>query len=451
MKKKSVLLTAFILIFLCATDHTWAQESFQVIDTARVAAIREKPEWIIVDTRLNDAFNGWKLDGVVRGGHIQGAVDFSANWLKTDHKNLTAELQDILTTKKITPEKHIVLYDANGQDAEKVAGFLQTQGFSKLYLYDVKQWAEDAGLPMEKYVNYQYIVPAIIVKEILDGKQPESFADSAQIKIIEASWGEEKTSYSKGHIPSSFHINTDRIEPPTTSKPVMWMLADQQTLTTFALDFGFTKNDTVIVTSEEPLAAFRVATVLQYIGVKDVRVLNGGILAWTMAGYQLETNRHDPISVTDFGGPIPGNPDVIDTMEETKAGLLSPESFTLVDNRTWQEHIGQSSGYSYHKRKGRIPGAVFGYAGKTDAYAMDYYRNPDKTMRNADAFLALWQQQGIDTTKHLSFMCGSGWRAAEVYYYATVYGLADIGIYSDGWIGWSNNASNPIITGVPQK
>jgi len=231
----------------------------------------------------------------------------------------------------------------------------------------------------------------------------------------------------------------------------MWMLADQQTLTTFALDFGFTKNDTVIVTSEEPLAAFRVATVLQYIGVKDVRVLNGGILAWTMAGYQLETNRHDPISVTDFGGPIPGNPDVIDTMEETKAGLLSPESFTLVDNRTWQEHIGQSSGYSYHKRKGRIPGAVFGYAGKTDAYAMDYYRNPDKTMRNADAFLALWQQQGIDTTKHLSFMCGSGWRAAEVYYYATVYGLADIGIYSDGWIGWSNNASNPIITGVPQK
>ncbi|MDX5616456.1 thiosulfate sulfurtransferase, partial [Clostridioides difficile] len=28
--------------------------------------------WVIVDTRLNDAYNGWKLDGVKRGGHIKG-------------------------------------------------------------------------------------------------------------------------------------------------------------------------------------------------------------------------------------------------------------------------------------------------------------------------------------------------------------------------------------------
>ena len=30
--------------------------------------------WVIVDTRINDAFNGWKLDGVARGGHIEGAT-----------------------------------------------------------------------------------------------------------------------------------------------------------------------------------------------------------------------------------------------------------------------------------------------------------------------------------------------------------------------------------------
>lgn len=36
---------------------------------------------------INDAFNGWKLDEVERGGHIKGAVDFSANWLTVDSKD----------------------------------------------------------------------------------------------------------------------------------------------------------------------------------------------------------------------------------------------------------------------------------------------------------------------------------------------------------------------------
>ena len=93
---------------------------------------------------------------------------------------------------------------------------------------------------------------------------------------------------------------------------------------------------------------------------------------------------------------------------------------------------------------------MFGYAGKTDAYSLDYFRNPDKTMRNADEIMALWHGQAIDTTKRLAFMCGSGWRAAEVYFYADVYGLKDICVYSDGWIGWSN-AGNDFETGVPAK
>lgn len=58
--------------------------------------------------------------------------------------------------------------------------------------------------------------------------------------------------------------------------------------------------------------------------------------------------------------------------------------------------------------------------------------------------------EGIDLNKHLSFMCGSGWRAAEVLYYAQVMGLENTSLYSDGWIGWSNDPSNPVETGIPQ-
>ena len=426
------------------------KESIQTISTEKVKAVIDDKNWVIVDTRINDAFNGWKLDGVVRGGHIQNAVDFAANWLKVDVEGKEQTLNDALKTKGITVEKNVILYDANGSDALAVGSYLESKGYKNLYIYDVKAWAKDDSLPMVKYPNYQLITPAVIVKDIIDGKKPESFETSGDIKIIEASWGEEKTSYAKGHVPTAFHINTDLIEPPTKTKPTMWILADDKALAEFALEYGFKKEDTVIVTSDEPLSAYRVATVLRYIGVSDVRVLNGGISSWTAAGYELETKSNKSTAVADFGGPIPGNPDVIDTMAEVKKGLKTPETFTLIDNRTWSEHIGESTGYSYHDKAGRIPGAKFGYAGKSNAYSMDYYRNIDKTMRNASEFIALWDEQGIDQSKHMSFHCGSGWRVAEIYYFADVVGIKDIGIFSDGWIGWSNDASNPIETGDPK-
>ena len=448
----SIIMVVFNLIGCTSKDKSEKEKNtYNIIDTEKVKKALNDPSFVIVDTRLNDAFNGWKLEGVSRGGRIKGATDFSANWLKVKSDHKEDILDEALKTKGISKEKNIVLYDTNGKDAIEVADYLKEKGFKNIYVYDMNKWADDENLEMVKYKNYQLIVPASITKDLIDGKKAETFENAKNIKVVEASWGEEKTSYANGHIPTSFHINTDEIEPPAPEPPMMWMLADDKTLTKFAAKYGFTKEDTVIVTGEEPMAAYRVATVLRYIGIEDVRVLNGGTTAWTMAGYELETKSNKAKRGTDFGGAIPGNPDVIDTMEETKAGLKTPDQFTLVDNRTWDEYIGKSSGYSYHEKKGRIPGAVFGYAGKTDSYSLDYYRNIDKTMRNADEFLDLWKKQGINTTKHLSFMCGSGWRVAEIYTYADVIGIEDIAIFSDGWIGWSNGSNNQIEIGEPKK
>ncbi|MCL6271856.1 rhodanese-like domain-containing protein [Sansalvadorimonas sp. 2012CJ34-2] len=418
----------------------------KTLTASEVASHLKQQDWVIVDTRLNDAFNGWKLDGVKRGGHIPGAEDFSANWLKVKKDSLQDDLKLALQTKGIAKDRNIVLYDANGKDAEAVADYLYKQGYHNLYRFDINKWADDSKRPLEKFTRYQDIVPAVVVKDILDGKRPETFENAETIKMVEASWGPEKASYGKGHIPTSFHVNTDIIEPPTETKPTMWMLADDEALTQFALDFGFTKNDTVVVSSEEDMAAYRMAMVLKYLGVKDVRILNGGTLAWTMAGYELEKKSHKPTPVKDFGAPTPANPEVFTTMEYVKNNVGKNDNFVLVDNRTMDEHLGKITGYTYHDKKGRIPGSVFGYAGTSGSYGMEFFRNPDNTMRNPSEFLELWKEQGIDTSKKLAFMCGSGWRAAEIYYYADVAGLKDISVYSDGWIGWSN-AGLPSETG----
>ena len=450
LSKKASLLSALVLTMALFAGCSNEKENQKVADievkTIATKELQDKlsdDSWVVVDTRINDAFNGWKLDEVERGGHIKGAVDFSANWLTVDSKDKEKTLDKALETKGIEKDKNIVLYDANGKDAKEVANYLSEKGYKNLYTYNVADWAKDESLPMESYENYEMIVPATIVNDILDGKKPETFENSKNIKIVEASWGEESEAYSKGHVPTSVHINTDTVEPPP-----QWMLASDEELAKFANDYGFTKDDTVIVTGPDVMASYRVAVVLRYIGINDVRVLNGGNNAWTSAGYELETKSNKPVAGNDFGATIPANPDLIDTQAELKE-MLKDSNNVLVDNRSWDEYIGKISGYSYHDKKGRIPGAVYGYAG-TSATTLEDYRNIDNTMRNADEIKALWKDAGIDTNKHLMFMCGSGWRAAEVLTYANVMGFDNTSLYSDGWIGWSNDTSNPTETGEPK-
>ena len=450
LSKKASLLSALVLTMALFAGCSNEKENQKVADievkTIATKELQDKlsdDSWVVVDTRINDAFNGWKLDEVERGGHIKGAVDFSANWLTVDSKDKEKTLDKALETKGIEKDKNIVLYDANGKDAKEVANYLSEKGYKNLYTYNVADWAKDESLPMESYENYEMIVPATIVNDILDGKKPETFENSKNIKIVEASWGEESEAYSKGHVPTSVHINTDTVEPPP-----QWMLASDEELAKFANDYGFTKDDTVIVTGPDVMASYRVAVVLRYIGINDVRVLNGGNNAWTSAGYELETKSNKPVAGNDFGATIPANPDLIDTQAELKE-MLKDSNNVLVDNRSWDEYIGKISGYSYHDKKGRIPGAVYGYAG-TSATTLEDYRNIDNTMRNADEIKALLKDAGIDTNKHLMFMCGSGWRAAEVLTYANVMGFDNTSLYSDGWIGWSNDTSNPTETGEPK-
>lgn len=448
-KMKSIILVTTMVLGLlslsgCSKKEEAKDVELKTISTKDLESKLEDDSWVIVDTRINDAYNGWKLDGVSRGGHIAGAVDFSSNWLSVDNKNKEEILNEALKTKGIDKDKNIVLYDSNEEDAKVVGNYLSQKGYTNVYTYNVKEWAKEESLAMESYENYDRLVPADIVKEVIDGKTPETFEGSKNIKIVEASWGEESEAYSKGHVPTSVHINTDTVEPPPN-----WMLAGDEELAKFALDYGFTKDDTIIVTGPDVMASHRVAVILRYIGVNDVRVLNGGNDAWVAAGYELETTSNAPVAGTDFGGEIPGNPDLIVTIPELKEELKSDDS-VLVDNRSWEEYIGEVSGYSYHDKKGRIPGAVYGYAGTTSTTLEDY-RNIDNTMRNADEIKVLWDKAGIDTNKKLIFMCGSGWRAAEVLTYANVMGYDNSALYSDGWIGWSNDASNPVETGDPTK
>lgn len=464
LKKIVMLCTALTLtatLAACSTQKApeKTQEGYTVATMKDVEKGLKDEKTVVIDARSNNEYIGWALNGAKRGGHIKGATDFSASWLTSeydDKKNLEGDTrQDVLKytleNKKITPDKNIIIYDTNKKDSKNVAKYLMDKGIKNISIYDANEWI-NSNKDMDSYKNYAKLVPASVVKDLTDGKTVENI-DNKNLVIVDVRWGNSKESgYLDGHIPKAVHVNTDSFEPPHAYVDGIeeWRLTDDKSLVKLLLDNGITSETTVISTSPEPMAASRFAVICEYLGVKDVRVLNGGLVDWKAQGYELDKTDVKPVAQADFKASYPKNPKLITTMAQLKEKLNKKEDFNLVDNRTIEEYEGKVSGYSYHKKMGRIPTAKYGLAGKKNSSSMCYYRNIDKTIRNATEIQDMWKQNGIDTTKNMTYMCGSGWRAAEVLWYAQVMGFEDVSLYSDGWIAWSNE-KNPSETGAVEK
>lgn len=299
---------------------------------------------------------------------------------------------------------------------------------------------------MESYPNYQMLVPASWVNDLINNKKPETFKGD-KYKVFEVSWGDESKAedYKKGHIKGAVHINTDEVE-----KGPVWNRLPDKDLEKFAKNNGITADTTVVLYGADSMPSFRVAAILKYMGVKDVRVLNGGTAAWTSAGYELDTTSNKKTPVDSFGVAVPLNKGYIVDLPEAKEILKDKEGSKLVDIRSWDEFIGKTSGYDYIKAKGRPVGAVWGHAGSDNSHLEDF-RNVDNTMRNSSEILSMWEKEGIKPDQRLSFYCGTGWRAAEVLIYADVMGLKNISLYDGGWNEWSLDKNNPIEVGDPSK
>lgn len=419
--------------------------AYPVATTADVAAALQDGSAIVIDSRSESAYSGWAVGENALGGHIDGAVDFSANWLtcsydeQNNYEQMTRTdlLRKYMQDKGISSASSVILYDENGADALAVADFFAAEGLTYIRTYSLKDWQD----PLVKYANYQLWVPASVVNDLINGTAVAEIPVTGKPVVLEVSWGKEDDSgYLNGHVPGALHVNSDDFDDENN----LYLLESDEVLLNQALSLGISSESTVIVTGNA-IFSCRYGVILRYLGVENVYVMSGGNTAWTDAGYTLETNGNTATPIADFGVAAPAHPEYIDTVAEVQQ-MLSDPAFTLVDNRTWEEYIGETSGYSYLDKAGRIEGAVYGFAGINNSSSMLYYRNIDSTMRNPGEILAMWAGAGIDTESHLSFMCGGGYRAAEVLWDAWVMGLTDVSLFADGWTGWEL-AGLPTIVG----
>lgn len=443
MKKITICLLMLSMLAFVGCDKKEEKEkkadtSYGVISTEELTKNLEDKNTILIDARRTDAFNGWAIEGVKKGGHIKGAVDFDSYWLDLDIKDKEKEIEKVLKQKGIEKDKNIIIYDFNSKDAKKVSEYLKTKGFEKISLYNIKDWIKE-DKDLESYPKYQIVASADAFKSIIDKNN-----DNKPYKVFEVSWGDEAKSYKEGHIKGAVHINTEEIE-----KGPLWNRLSDKELEEFAKNNGITVDTKVLLYGDDPAGVYRAYSILKYMGVNDMMVLNGGINSWKRLGFELEKNINEKVKVDTFGAKIPQNPNYIIDLEEAKKILADKDNSVLVDIRSFKEYIGETSGYSYIEGKGRPKGAIWGHAG-SDASHLEDFRNLDSTMRNLYEIEDMWAKDGITKNKNLSFYCGTGWRAAEVEAYAETKGFEKISLYDGGWNEWSTTKGLPIETGEPK-
>jgi thiosulfate/3-mercaptopyruvate sulfurtransferase len=428
-----------------------------VIGTAELRARLEDPALTIVDVRPLAAYNGWRLTGEGRGGHIPGARAFPGAWLEGVD---TAELARLCESKEIVPGREIVLYGGRPEDPSAFRDWLTGLGHAAVRTYDAgwSAWAADETLPVERLPNYEKLVHTGWLRDLLDGRAPEA-APRGRFLLFHVNFGVPEE-YDEDHLPGALYLDTNSLENPED-----WNRRTPQELETALRSLGITSDTTVILYGRDTeghadekwpgrragqIAATRAALILRYCGVDDVRLLDGGYDAWVQAGHELETTPRTASPIASFGVAIPVRPDLIVDIGEAKQILADPQHAALVSVRTWAEHIGKRSGYNYIGPAGRIAGDVWGNCG-TDAYHMEHYRNVDNTMRAYPEIAENWAEAGITADKWVAFYCGTGWRASETWFYAYLMGWTQIAVYDGGWFEWSKDpAANAIETGEPE-
>ncbi|AIR61809.1 sulfurtransferase [Klebsiella sp. Ap-873] len=424
MKRVSQLTTALLLAGLSQITFAAAMPTEMNLSSVKAE------NGAVIDTRPSAFYNGWPQTVNGSGGHEPAALNLSASWLTlmSDEQLSTWAKQHQLNKSGL-----VALY---GDDARAVEARLEKLGFTQISM--LTDALQDPSR-LQKLAHFEQLVYPQWIHD-LQNKKPVTAAPGGDWKVIEAGWGAPKK-YLLSHIPGAGYINTEEVE----SEP-LWNKVSDDKLKAMLAKHGIRHDTTVILYGRDVYAAARVAAIMLYAGVKDVRLLDGGWTTWSAADLPVERGLPaQPTPAPDFGAPIPGQPQLMLDMEQARA-LLHRKDASLVSIRSWPEFIGTTSGYSYIKPKGEIAGARWGHAG-SDSTHMEDFHNPDGTMRTGDDIAAMWKSWNILPDQHVAFYCGTGWRASETLMYARAMGWKNVGLYDGGWYEWSADPKNPVVSG----
>jgi thiosulfate/3-mercaptopyruvate sulfurtransferase len=260
------------------------------------------------------------------------------------------------------------------------------------------------------------------------------------------------TEYAQGHLPGAVFVDLERdlaapAGPGTGRHPLPTPAVLQRALRRAGISAGST---IVVYDDWNSLSAARAWWLLRWAGLPDVRVLDGGLAAWTSSGGPLTTSSSST-DAASFPEAVPGSlpgatpgatpgdfvvrPGSLPVLTADEAAKLA-RSGILLDARAGERYRGEVE--PIDPVAGHIPGAVS--APTTDNLA------PDGRLLPPDALRARFAALGLDASRPIGAYCGSGVTAAHELLALAVAGI-DAVLYPGSWSEWVSDPARPVATG----
>ena len=238
--------------------------------------------------------------------------------------------------------------------------------------------------------------------------------------------------YASGHLPGAVHldlwglslIDTD----PAPLQAFLWMIEH------LLAERGVTGDHPVVVyEATSGTRAARAFWFLEFFGHRDVRVLDGGVRAWTAAGLPL-SHEHTAPKPTTWTGTR--RTDLVATWKDV-LDRLSAADTAILDTRSDGEYCGTVVRAA---RGGAVPGAVH----------LEWTNNlgPDGAFKPAAELRAMYAAAGVTPDREVVTYCQGGYRAAHSYLALRLIGFPRVRNYLGSWREWGDKTELPIE--VPQ-
>lgn len=238
--------------------------------------------------------------------------------------------------------------------------------------------------------------------------------------------------YVDAHLPGAVFVDLElELSGPASSSTGRHPLPAPEIFEQSARRWGVRADVPVVVyDASGGTAAARAWWLLRWAGHSDVRILDGGLPAWTRAGLPTESGE-----VTAERGDVVVLGDQMPTVTASDAALLA-RTGVLLDARAGERYRGETE--PIDPRAGHIPGALS--APTTGNLTPDWTFHDDATL--AERFAPL----GVLPGAEVGVYCGSGVTATHEIAALAVLGV-EAALYPGSWSQWSSEGSRPVATG----
>jgi len=238
----------------------------------------------------------------------------------------------------------------------------------------------------------------------------------------------------EAHIPGSQHVDVPT-QFSDTAASLHYTHPSAQAIADELARIGVGPTDSVAVyDTTGGLFAARLWYLLRWIGI-EVRVLDGGLAAWTAAGLATESGEAaDRASVAAWDAPTPLDAWI------TKDELVSrsdSDARPLVCGLPAGSFTGSDP--SRYARRGRIPGSV-------NVSSRDLF-TPDGTVKDDDALRTAYAAEGVTGAEEVLLYCGGGISASANALTLVELGVTAVRIYDGSLEEWSADESLPLALG----